>query len=152
VPVHTARLRSPEVSVAKQLFVLMARVFGEPHVELGVGYVESLLAGDGFWAMAAWVDGKLAGGLTAHALPMTRSEARELFVYDLAVLPAHQRQGIGRALVGSLRAEAARVGITDVFVAADNDDVHALDFYRALGGAAAPVTMFTFGDLARDLG
>jgi aminoglycoside 3-N-acetyltransferase I len=29
-------------------------------------------------------------------------------------------------------------------VLADDEDQHALDFYRALGGAASPVTMFDF--------
>jgi aminoglycoside 3-N-acetyltransferase I len=31
-----------------------------------------------------------------------------------------------------------------MFVAADNEDVHAIDFYKALGGTDSPVTMFTF--------
>lgn len=38
-----------------------------------------------------------------------------------------------------------RIGIDLVFVPADNVDIHALDFYRALGGVAAPVTIFEFG-------
>ena len=32
----------------------------------------------------------------------------------------------------------------DIFVPADDDDIHALDFYRALGGEESPVTFFTF--------
>ena len=39
------------------------------------------------------------GGLTAHALPMTRSPEAELFIYDLAVRADRQRRGIGRTLV-----------------------------------------------------
>ncbi|HXT16347.1 MAG TPA: GNAT family N-acetyltransferase [Gemmatimonadaceae bacterium] len=73
-----------------------------------------------------------------------RRELSELFIYDRAVRSAHQRQGIGRALVTALLAAAAAQGIDEVFVAADVTDLHALDFYRALGGAPAPVTMFTF--------
>jgi aminoglycoside 3-N-acetyltransferase I len=122
----------------------MARVFGEQHVELGDDYVARLLSDDRFWAIAALSEGELVGGITAHRLPMTRSESHELFVYDIAVLPDHQRHGIGRTLMRSLCAEAALVGITSVFVAADAEDAHALDFYRALGGAASSVTMYTF--------
>jgi len=40
---------------------------------------------------------------------------------------------------------AGDAGIHDLFVPADEDDAHALDFYRALGGVASPVTFFTFG-------
>jgi aminoglycoside 3-N-acetyltransferase I len=36
------------------------------------------------------------------------------------------------------------VTFDEVFVPADNDDQHALDFYRALGGSPSSVTFFTF--------
>ena len=75
---------------------------------------------------------------------MTSTEAVEVFIYDLAVRPDHQRQGVGRHLVTELRNSAAASGIANVFVAADNDDVQALDFYRALGGRSSPVTLFAF--------
>lgn len=95
--------------------------------------------------IAAFLDETLAGGITAHTLPMTRSESSEIFIYDLAVREEHQRRGVGRALVTRLRADAAAAGIDDTFVPADDQDSHALDFYRALGGEASPVTIFTFG-------
>ena len=53
-------------------------------------------------------------------------------------------QGVGRLLVSALREAATAAGIDDVFVPAENEDLHALEFYRALGGAATPVTFFTF--------
>lgn len=55
-------------------------------------------------------------------------------------------RGVGRQLMSTLRSQAAGQGIRVVFVAADNEDTHALDFYRALGGVPAPVTIFSFGD------
>ena len=42
------------------------------------------------------------------------------------------------------RSEARAHGIERVFVAADDADAHALEFYRAVGGVASPVTMFVF--------
>jgi aminoglycoside 3-N-acetyltransferase I len=45
-----------------------------------------------------------------------------------------------------MRMQAAEAGIHVLFVPADNEDTHALDFYTALGGEAAPVTIFTFTD------
>jgi len=35
-------------------------------------------------------------------------------------------------------------GFTSVFVPADDEDQHALDFYRAVGGQAQSVTFFNF--------
>lgn len=71
--IHTTRLRSADAGDARRLFVLMAGVFGERHIELGDVYLAHLLSDDRFWAIAAWSDGALVGGLTGHTLPMTRS-------------------------------------------------------------------------------
>ena len=138
------RLTAGDREPAKVLFTLMAKVFDEGSEELSDGYVDRLLGREDFWAIAAFVDNDIVGGITAHTLPMTRAQDFEIFIYDIAVRSEHQRKGIGRRLVEELRAQAASMGITDLFVPADNEDAHALDFYRALGGEAAPVTIFTF--------
>ncbi len=90
-------------------------------------------------------DGQIVGGLTAHTLPMTHSESDEIFIYDIAVRAEHQRRGVGRLLVAHLRQVASDAEIHDLFVPADDEDTHAIEFYRALGGVGAPVTFFTFG-------
>jgi aminoglycoside 3-N-acetyltransferase I len=130
--------------IAKKLFAMMAEVFGEERSPLGDPYLDRLLVSHGFWVVAALIGDEVVGGITAHTLPMTRAETSELFVYDIAVAPAHQRQGIGRRLVSELRQLAARAGIEDTFVLADDEDEHALDFYRALRGAPSSVTLFSF--------
>ena len=139
-------LKAGDRELAKVLFALMAEVFEEDSEELSDGYVDRLLGREDFWAIAAFADEAIVGGITAHTLPMTRTESSEIFIYDIAVRSDHQRKGIGRRLVAELRAQAAGMGIRELFVPADDEDVHALDFYRALGGEAAPVTIFTFSD------
>jgi aminoglycoside 3-N-acetyltransferase I len=140
------RLTVGDVELARALFATMARVFATRAEVLSDNYLNRLLDRDDFWALVASVDGQLVGGLTAHTLPLTRAEVSEVFIYDIAVEPDWQRQGVGRLLMSALRSEAAGAGITVAFVAADNEDTHALDFYHALGGVPAPVTIFTFGD------
>jgi len=124
----------------------MAEVFAEASASLSDGYLDRLLSRGAFWAIATFVGDDLVGGLTAHTLPMTRREAAEVLIYDIAVRADWQRSGIGRHLILTLREAAAAVGIADVFVLADNDDVHVLDFYRTLGGVPTAVTCFTFSD------
>jgi aminoglycoside 3-N-acetyltransferase I len=141
---RTHRLTAADRVIARRLFVLMADVFEEPGAPLGDAYLDRLLGREDFWAIAAFEGDDIIGGITAHTLPMTRSEASEIFIYDIAVRGDRQRQGVGRRLLQALREAAAATGIDELFVAADNEDDHALDFYRAVGGAAAPVTMFTF--------
>lgn len=143
--VEIVRLVSERVDVARATFELLVAVFDEPGCPLGDAYLTELLQNDAFWAYAATVDGRPVGGITAHTMGMTRSESREIFIYDLAVAEPHQRRGVGRALVDRLRHDAATVGIDDVIVPADDDDQHALDFYRAIGGTPSPVTLFHFG-------
>jgi aminoglycoside 3-N-acetyltransferase I len=138
------RLETADRDLARSLFLLMAEVFEAESEQLSDGYVERLLADPSFWVIAAWDGEQLVGGLTAHTLPMTRTEASELFVYDIAVRRAQQRRGVGRGLVTELLRAAAALGIGNMFVGADDEDTHALDFYRALGGVASKVTHFDF--------
>lgn len=89
-------------------------------------------------------DGRPIGGLTAHELPMTRAETAELLIYDLAVQADQQRRGVGRALVQQPLAHSDAADIGEVWVPAENEDTHALEFYRRTGGAAQAVTTFTY--------
>ena len=138
------RLGPGDLDRAASLFTTIASVFETEASPLSTPYLSRLLARDDFWALAASSNGRIVGGLTAFTIPLTSSETHEIFLFDIAVLPAFQRQGIGRLLVSALRDQAAAAGIDLVFVPADNEDTHALDFYRALGGAPTPVTFFTF--------
>ncbi len=141
---RVTRLSGGDRAVARRLFTLMAEVFDDECDPLSDAYIDRLLAREEFWAIAAFAGDDVVGGLTAHTLPMTRSESAEIFIFDVAVRADHQRRGIGTLMMTMLCEEAARAGIDIVFVPADGEDEHALDFYRALGGDAAPVTIFTF--------
>jgi aminoglycoside 3-N-acetyltransferase I len=144
LPVHTERLGRGDVDAARQVFIVMADVFDEAIEPLSDAYIESLLLRSDFWALAAIVDGSIVGGLTAHTLMLTTSMSAEVFIYDIAVQPAMQRNGIGRQLMETLRDLAADQGIESMFVAVDNEDDHALDFYRSVDGTPSGVTFFDF--------
>ncbi len=147
---RVARLRKGDERVAQKLFSVMQHAFDEEPPVLSDPYVSSLLARDDLWVIAASSGEKVIGGLTAHVLPMTRSESSELFIYDLAVDEAHRRRGVARLLVAHLLELGRAVGIQDAFVPADDDDTHALEFYRAIGGAPQKVTFFNFSEPAAE--
>jgi aminoglycoside 3-N-acetyltransferase I len=138
------RLGASDLELARRLFTLMAHVFEEDQDPLSDAYVQGLLAQSSFWAIAALAGEDVVGGLTAHTLPMTRTETPEVFIYDIAVRTDLQRRGVGRRLLSHLRDEASLQGIRDIFVPADIEDIHALEFYRATGAVESPVAFFTF--------
>lgn len=142
--IEVCRLGVSTLALARETFAMMVAAFEEEVLELSEDYLRELLARDAFVALAALQAGVPIGGVTAHVLPMTRNKTSELFIYDLAVHPDHRRCGVGRQLIETLLAEAALRGVSVAFVPADNEDEHALAFYRALAGTAAPVTIFSF--------
>jgi aminoglycoside 3-N-acetyltransferase I len=140
----TRRLGPGDERDATELFALMAEAFDEGVEPLTEEYVHGLLTSGSFWAVAAFEGQRVVGGITAHTVPMTRSQSAELFVFDLAVHEDFRRRGVGRRLVGELRALAAAAGIAEVFVAADEEDTHALEFYRSLDGDESPAAFFSW--------
>ncbi len=74
IKIRTSRLTSDNRELAKGLFIMMAEVFAEKCDHLSDDYLDRLLSREDFWAIAAFVGDEIVGGLTAHTLPMTRSE------------------------------------------------------------------------------
>ena len=87
IVVERLRRGDRDRSRAHALFAVMAEAFEEERPQLGDAYVDHLLGRDDMWILAACAGETVVGGLTAHVLPMTRSESTELFIYDLAVHP-----------------------------------------------------------------
>jgi aminoglycoside 3-N-acetyltransferase I len=141
---HIQRLASGQGDLAKALFALLAEVLGEGRSTASENYIQALLEQDSFWVIAAVDEKRVVGGLTAHILPMTKAEQSELLIYDVAIDKGYQRQGIGHMLIDWVRNEASTLGIASVFVLADNEDMHAIRFYRKLDGADSSVTLFSW--------
>src|SRR4051812_8668432 len=122
------RLEANDLDLARATFACMAEVFEEDHTRLSDDYLTRLLERPEFWALAVLVDESVVGGLTAHTLQMTTTERAEVFLYDIAIDPQQQRNGHGRRLVDDLLRRMREQGIDTMFVPADDDDTHALDF------------------------
>ena len=103
-----------------------------------------LLNNKHFIAIVTLAENEVVGGLTAYELPMYSSDRSEIFLYDLAVKPEYQRQGIGKGLIQSLKEYCAKHGIKEFFVMAHEEDEHAIEFYHATGGNAEKVINFLY--------
>jgi aminoglycoside 3-N-acetyltransferase I len=96
-------------------------------------YLSGLLAKEHVIALVAHVAGQVVGGLVAYELDKFERARRELYIYDLAVVEAHRRQGIATALIEYCRKIAARRGAWVVCVQADYGDDAAIALYEKLG-------------------
>ena len=131
-----------------ELINVFAAVFEmEPFERPDSQYLQQLLQRDSFIAFVALTGNRVVGGLTAYKLPQYYSIKPLVYLYDLAVLPDFQRQGLGRQLVSHLNKHCSQIGAEEVFVQAGRVDQHALDFYRSTGGNEEDVVHFTYPPL-----
>lgn len=96
-------------------------------------YLKQLLGGDSFIAIAAEHGGKVVGGLAAYVLQKFEQQRSEVYIYDLAVVEGHRRQGIATALIRQLGRVASARGAYVMFVQADQGDDPAIALYTKLG-------------------
>lgn len=98
-------------------------------------YLERLIGGDTFIALAALKQGVVVGGIAAYELKKFEQETSEIYIYDLAVASGHRREGIATALVEKLKEVAALRGASVIFVQADTgiEDEPAIALYSKLG-------------------
>jgi aminoglycoside 3-N-acetyltransferase I len=139
------RLRVEDISLLRELTRLFETVFETPYPTPASDlYLHKLLSKPEFICLVILSNGQVAGGLTAYELPMHYSDRSEIFLYDLAIGTYFQRKGLGRQLITALREHCRQQGIRELFVAANEEDKHALDFYRATGGTAERVVHFNY--------
>lgn len=98
-------------------------------------YMNRLLETDYFIALAALKGTEVVGALAAYELKKFEQERSEIYIYDLAVLDAHRRQGLATALIQQLKTIAAKRGAYVIFVQADTgpEDEAAIALYSKLG-------------------
>jgi aminoglycoside 3-N-acetyltransferase I len=96
-------------------------------------YLKELLSSPTFIAVAALSESKVIGGLAAYVLPKFEQARSEIYIYDLAVLESHRRQGIATAMIQELKKLAKTLGAYVIFVQADHGDDPAISLYTKLG-------------------
>lgn len=106
-------------------------------------YLSTMLQNSSCVILGAVVESRIVGGLVAFIMTPIHG-TKELYVYDIAVHPDFQKQGIGTALMETLKQEARAQGVGTIFVEAESEDEGAVAFYRAIGGEEVAVNHFNF--------
>ena len=83
-------------------------------------------------------------GLTGHVLYNIHYRDPGLYIYDIAVKQHLQRKGVGSMLLEEAFNYCRTHNFKEVFVQADKEDEHAVNFYRSLGGEEKDVFDYSF--------
>lgn len=133
------------LALTQRLFILLQQVFGAEHpIKVSEAYTQKLLANPVLVAFAAIVNNEPVGGLTGYISPMYNGEVSELYIYDIAVKPEFQRRAIGKQLIAFAKAYCGEKGMSAMYVQANAEDEHALDFYRSTKAKEEEVVHFTY--------
>lgn len=131
------RIGADDLALMEGLLAAFGEAFDDVHTYRGrppaPAYLRKLLAGEDFIALAAVKEGEVVGGLAAYELRKFEQERSEVYIYDLAVVAAHRREGIATALIRALQEIAAVRGAYVIFVQADHGDDPAIALYTKLG-------------------
>ncbi|RYZ07452.1 MAG: AAC(3)-I family aminoglycoside N-acetyltransferase [Myxococcales bacterium] len=131
------QLQTGDVSLTHGLLAAFDQAFEDPETyssrRPSPAYLNELLASPTFIALVALKGDEVVGGLAAYQLRKFEQERSEIYIYDLAVLEAHRREGIASALINELRAIGRQRGAYVVYVQADPPDAPAVALYTKLG-------------------
>jgi len=68
----------------------------------------------------------------------------QLWINEVGVAPAHQRHGIGRALLRAMLAHGKSLGCTEAWLGTEDDNVAARGLYEDAGSVAEPFVLYSF--------
>ncbi len=128
-----------DIALMHDLLATFGKAFDDAHTygarRPSTDYLRRLLSGDSFIALVASKAGRVVGGIAAYELHKFEQQRSEIYIYDLAVLAAHRRQGIATAMIQALKKIAAVRGAYVIFVQADTsiEDAPAIALYTKLG-------------------
>jgi ribosomal protein S18 acetylase RimI-like enzyme len=118
-------------------------VFDDPIVESSAGE----FLGDPRHRLVVALDANVVVGFVSAVIYLHPDKpSPELWINEIGVASAHQRQGIGKALMQAVLEEAKRSGCAEAWVLTDRINLPAMAMYKSAGGEETlpDPTMFTF--------
>ncbi|MDB5119852.1 MAG: acetyltransferase, family [Sphingobacteriales bacterium] len=143
--IEIKKLGSQSVDEFKELIRVFENVFEMESLQMpDEAYLRQLLKKQDFFVFAAFSDDMVVGGLTSYTLHQYYSKLPLVYIYDLAVKTKFQRQGIGKMLILGITNYCKNMDVEEVFVQADEEDGHAIEFYHSTGATAEKVIHFSY--------
>jgi aminoglycoside 3-N-acetyltransferase I len=125
-------IQTNELEDLKTLISIFEEVFElEDFIMPNDLHLQKLLNKETFLALTAKTESRIIGGLTVFVLDQYYSARPLAYLYDLAVETESQRKGVGKKLIEFTVQYCKENGFEAVFVQAEQEDNHAVDFYRS---------------------
>jgi GNAT superfamily N-acetyltransferase len=152
---HRVTIR-PAAPADAAALVRLAEALNRHEGEPTENFTEKVVLRDGFGAgrvfdalLAETADGPVGYAIFVDFYDTAFAE-KGLYLADLFVAEAQRGQGIGRALVAAVAAEARRRGTSFVFWTAMERNRRAQAFYRSLGATEEPLVAYALNGAALD--
>lgn len=100
------------------------------------------LATPGHHLMVAIAGGEIVGHVAAVVHRHPDGRPTELYVDEVAVTPARQRQGIARRLLDAMLVLGKELGCQEAWVGTEPDNVAAKQLYQSRSAPAEPFSMY----------
>jgi aminoglycoside 3-N-acetyltransferase I len=143
--IQIQKLRSADIDKFTDLIRVFENVFEMTNLTIPEKhYLIQLLESENFFVFVALSNNKVVGGLTAYTLQQYYAVSPLVFIYDIAIKAAAQRQGIGKQLISTLTNYCKDKGYEEMFVLADEVDEHAIEFYRSTKATEGRVVNFNY--------
>lgn len=133
---------SHHVEELRELITVFSHAF-EAKYSVTDTYLQSMLNNSAAIILGVCMQSRIVGGLVAFEMTPIHG-SKELYIYDIAIHPDFQNQGLGALLIEHIKTKAKQRGIGTVFVEAESEDTGAVAFYRAIGGEDVSVNHFNF--------
>lgn len=126
------KLSSQDVDDFVDLIQVFGRSFEMQRLELpNEDYLKRLLEHPDFFVFVVKLNELVIGGLTVYVLHGYYSELPTAYIYDLGILPEHQRKGAGKMLINHLMEFCKNNNFENAYVEAEADDFDAINFYKS---------------------
>ena len=124
------KIKPNEVSDFRSLVEIFKIVFENEEQISDNEHLGKLLTNPDFIAFVIRKNNVIVGGLTIYILHRYFSTKPVAYIYDVAITPEFQGQGLGKALIKEVCKYCENNGFEDAYVEAESDDIDAVNFYR----------------------
>ncbi len=138
------RLREHDVSMAQTILKNFGENTGRDAVLPSFHHLSAFLSNKACYLIAALDNNVMLGFTLAYRFPSFYAEENTAYLYDIEVLPAHRKKGIGRLLIRHLLKELKKDGVSEIWLGTGVDNIPAQRLFSATSAQQEAETFYEY--------